>query len=238
MSEDDRNTTPADRDSAKTAHENPKPHKMRPTERNREIMAAADLKRHKNIAWIFEWAWFFLMLTRFVFWHEIYEELFICALLLDAVLLITGVMLLVHKLVPLRRAREHAFQILAILLILWSYFSWGPLIGTAFKLKRNEAHYQATVDSILKTNDYAVDSPTIWVDKGPPVRIAFPWGGITDNWFGIVYDPTGEVLKANQIEIGGENWHNPKFEPVKKLFGGDMHAAQHMWGHWYYCVFT
>jgi hypothetical protein len=32
------------------------------------------------------------------------------------------------------------------------------------------------------------------IDEDPPVRVAFVWYEILDNWTGIVYDPTGAVL--------------------------------------------
>jgi hypothetical protein len=60
------------------------------------------------------------------------------------------------------------------------------------------------------------------VDQGPPVRVAFVWGGILDNWQGIVYDPTGVVLT----------------EKGHLLFGGDLIHARHLWKDWYYCAFT
>jgi hypothetical protein len=43
-----------------------------------------------------------------------------------------------------------------------------------------------------------------------------------DNWFGIVYDPTGIVLT----------------EKGRLLFGGDLVRAERLWKDWYYCGFT
>ena len=68
------------------------------------------------------------------------------------------------------------------------------------------------------------------VDPGPPVRLAFSWGGgILDNWYGIVFDPTGNVLKVNDATQARQ---------VSMLFGGRMTYAEHVWGPWYFCSFT
>ena len=34
------------------------------------------------------------------------------------------------------------------------------------------------------------------VDDGPPVRVAFPKGGLIDNWWGVIYDPSDAVAEA------------------------------------------
>ncbi len=77
-----------------------------------------------------------------------------------------------------------------------------------------------------------------WIDAGPPVRVALIWAGFLDNWVGIIYDPTGEVLKSNDLKRDYSNWNDPKLAPVKELFGGDMQSAEHLWGDWYFCGFT
>jgi hypothetical protein len=74
------------------------------------------------------------------------------------------------------------------------------------------------------------------VDPGPPVRVAFPWpGGITDNWCGVVHDPTGDVLQVNTMELWTPQWRNHR---VTLLFGGDMVSCEHVDGPYHYCCFT
>lgn len=53
-----------------------------------------------------------------------------------------------------------------------------------------------------------------------------------------MYDPTGEVLKANRFKADWSNWNDPELASVKDLFGGDLRQARHLWGSWYYCAFT
>ncbi len=54
--------------------------------------------------------------------------------------------------------------------------------------------------------------------------IIFSWGGLLDNWEGIVYDPTKTIEMAPQRN--------------RRAFGGDMVYARNLWGPWYYCSFT
>lgn len=77
------------------------------------------------------------------------------------------------------------------------------------------------------------------VDPGPPVRVAVSWGGILDNWRGLVHDPTGEAMKAKRLDL--ETWSNrgdPDDASVAGLFGGTLVRARHLEGDWYLCWFT
>jgi hypothetical protein len=46
--------------------------------------------------------------------------------------------------------------------------------------------------------------------------------GVTDNWVGLVYDATGEVLRAREFRPVWSNWDDPKLSHVRDLFGGSM----------------
>ena len=77
------------------------------------------------------------------------------------------------------------------------------------------------------------------IDPGPPVRIAFYWQrGVIDNWVGLVYDPTGKVIKANKFKSDWSNWGDASLAEVKGLFGGDLRRAKRMSKNWYLCWFT
>lgn len=69
------------------------------------------------------------------------------------------------------------------------------------------------------------------------VRVAFPEpGGMLDNYTALVYDPTGLVMKAN--DVGPHDLHDAKHAAYVKLFGGDMISARPLGGGWYRCGFT
>jgi hypothetical protein len=76
------------------------------------------------------------------------------------------------------------------------------------------------------------------IDQGPPVRIAFVWGGHLDNWYGVVYDPTGKVLEATKSGISWLSWNDHSFTNVKKLFGSGLISAEHLTDSWYFCDFN
>ena len=84
----------------------------------------------------------------------------------------------------------------------------------------------------------------------PAMRVSFSWGGIIDNWRGIIYDPTNElstIAENNQIHInsGDRNSLTPADEEyiketteLKLLFGGVIYKVKKMGNNWYLCWFT
>jgi ABC-type transport system involved in multi-copper enzyme maturation permease subunit len=73
------------------------------------------------------------------------------------------------------------------------------------------------------------------VEVNPNVRVAFPLGGILDNWEAIIYDPSGEVLQAKGFTNGGKFTAPDK---IKKIFGGDLVSCKAIYGNFYRCRFT
>jgi hypothetical protein len=77
------------------------------------------------------------------------------------------------------------------------------------------------------------------IEPGTPLRVAFVQpGSLLDNWEAIVYDPSGEVLKASRFKSDLSNFDDPDLQSVKKLFGGDLSGVEPLGGHWYWCSFT
>ena len=103
----------------------------------------------------------------------------------------------------------------------------------------NRSHYEPIIEKAR------VDRNAAWfdehrgvtysVDLGPPVRVAFNPEGMLDNWSGIIFDPTGEVMKADGFDASG-NFRAP--EKVTKLFGGDLVSCRHLLDDYYACSFT
>ena len=115
--------------------------------------------------------------------------------------------------------------------------------GVRFALQR--ASYEEKVRIILQAKAEGRDveklniSDFAYLDDGPPVRVSFFWfRGVTDNWVGLVFDPTDEVMKANQFKRDWSNWNDPNLQGIKRLFDGDLYYAEHLSGHWYLCGFT
>ena len=109
----------------------------------------------------------------------------------------------------------------------------------------HRASYEEKVRIILQAKAEGHDveklkiSGLAHVDDGPPVRVAFFWfRGVTDNWVGLVFDPTGDVMKVNQLRAEKLKWNDPRFQGINMMFGGELYHAEHLSGPWYLCGFT
>jgi len=81
------------------------------------------------------------------------------------------------------------------------------------------------------------DGITFMLDAGPPRRVAFPMpGGFLDNWSGVIYDPTGEVMLADGFDPETGEFAAP--ERITKLFYGDIVSCRHVLDSFYNCSFT
>jgi hypothetical protein len=77
---------------------------------------------------------------------------------------------------------------------------------------------------------------TYVADYATPRRVAFEPSEFLDNWSGIVWDPTHEVMKADGFDTKTGRFHAP--ERITKLFGGDLVACRRLGGDWFDCSFT
>ncbi|MEA3038187.1 MAG: hypothetical protein QOE79_700 [Sphingomonadales bacterium] len=68
------------------------------------------------------------------------------------------------------------------------------------------------------------------------MRVAFDPEGIFDNWDGIVFDPTGEVMSARGFDPVTGKFAAP--DKITKLFGGDLLGCSRLSGAYYACAFT
>ena len=158
--------------------------------------------------------WLLAALCRFALFFEIRQAI---GVFLDwapgLLLLATGATLVVAWLVQaiVRRPRRPLFLLPAVALagvmvLLWG-LRLGPRIGVAARLWRLEKEYLEVI-AVVRNNP-AADPPDcrdpVKVEPGPPLRVAFSWGGLLDNWTGIVHDPGGGVLAANDTESPGRD---------------------------------
>ena len=116
----------------------------------------------------------------------------------------------------------------------------GDEFQFARRFARLKPQYEAIVAQVVAAPDVRGESAGVPfdVDAGPPRRVAFPQpGGITDNWEGVVWDPTGVVRSATgwRDRIPGRYSATPE---AKRLFGGDLLACRHVVDHFYRCWFT
>ena len=182
--------------------------------------------------------------------------LFLILLLGTAVVGVVGVLFLILFVQGVSLARRHDISwqrklvavvaspvllsalVFTSLPILWS----GAYVGVYGKLLLNHSEYEL----IVRQNNVQIGGEPIQslsvengieyeIDSGPPVRFAFEPDGILDNWSGIVYDPSGDVMLADGFDSKGK-FRAP--DRVTKLFGGDLVSCSHFFGHYYRCGFT
>lgn len=135
-------------------------------------------------------------------------------------------------------------MLLTALLAAWPALAAGSFSGTWTRLMVNRGHYKAIIAKAVRGEHspsetspaYEEDGGVIYVvDRGPPVRVAFNPEGMLDNWSGIVFDPTREVMLADGFDDEG------KFlapERITKLFHGDLMGCRRLWGDYFHCSFT
>jgi hypothetical protein len=120
-------------------------------------------------------------------------------------------------------------------LCVWVY---GQRLGTLARFHALKPRYESVVAALADGRDPGI-RVAHRVEQGPPLRVAFPWpGGILDNWCGVVYDPSGLVMKARPLKPDLSSLGAPDLQKVRALFGGDLFYCEPLGGNWYFCSFT
>lgn len=111
----------------------------------------------------------------------------------------------------------------------------------SYRFNRDLPKYEEIIrDLDVESESFVMkDEISFRIDNGPPLRIAFVQpGGLLDNWEGVVFDPTGEVLKAQGwVENSGRQAFSAP-DHIVRLFGGDIVSCKPIQGHYYRCWFT
>ena len=125
------------------------------------------------------------------------------------------------------------------ILLAWPLLVAGGFVGDMARLTMNRSQYEAIIAKARSDHEAAWFAEqrgiTYSVDLGPPIRVAFNPEGMLDNWSGIIFDPTGEVMIADGFEANGK-FRAP--ERITKLFGGDLVSCRHLLDDFYACSFT
>ncbi len=118
-----------------------------------------------------------------------------------------------------------------------SVISVAALAGVPNQLKlrvtlaANEGRYLKTIDEVRKSPDTWNDAHAnarVRIDQtGGTLRVGFDMGnGMIDDFWYIVHDPSGEIMKVN---VPGTNEKDP--------FEGVVGSARHLRGPWYFAIF-
>jgi energy-coupling factor transporter transmembrane protein EcfT len=188
--------------------------------------------------------WAVFIATLIVCWYDFNNPLDFSGPMLIALCLIAGALLSVFWLITAWKDRVWRAPAVALLLmgvLTYGFLTESERLGLYAKFYLNKWSYESKVAEIIQLSGNKSVSEindqlkACYVDPGPPIRVAFVWDGIIDNWYGPVYDPSGKVLEANKFK---SNWDDPSLAGIKKLFGGDMVGCRHLTGPWYFCSFT
>ncbi len=116
----------------------------------------------------------------------------------------------------------------------------GSYTGDMSRLLIEHDEYEAIIAEVRANPEQAwfeeSRGVTYSVDLGPPIRLAFNPAGLLDNWSGIIYDPTGEMMLADGFDPETGRFRAP--DRITKLFGGDLVGCRHLWSDYYTCSFT
>lgn len=203
--------------------------------------ATADGRTTRRIEWILIGVWAVLALVLDVFWSDLYDRLWVIALLFPLALWLGGLWLTWS--IAARGFRERAWT--PAVLLLAAMVAMGTVQGVFGREIGIFARFQALKPGYLKVVR-AIDAgeapphgTRCIVEKGPPIRVAFPWpGGMMDNWCGVVYDPSGLLRKASRFKPDPAGVGDPAQREVRGWFGGDLYRCEPLGGDWYFCCFT
>jgi len=134
--------------------------------------------------------------------------------------------------------RTGAVLLAAALLGLFCYGGSAARLARFCALKSGyEAIVNEAEQGLTDRGGISLGRSDFFIDENRPVRVAFPWTGIVDNWCGVVFDPTDELSRF--CGDAGRDSHGFLKEPaLRRLFGGDMIYCERLEKGWYFCWFT
>lgn len=172
-----------------------------------------------RLTWVFLAIWIAFTVT--FYWLDIFSLLLFLPV---ALLGIVATMLSVIAAVRSRDRRAYWASGVAVLVMATWVVVPTRAIGAYARALVESPRYAAAVKQLSAGDTPAcLAAKTCYLDQGPPRRLAFSYGGIVDNWVGVIYDPEDRIVNA------------PAF---RSLFGDTLVGCDRLWGHYYFCGFT
>ena len=198
-----------------------------------------------------------LTIIRFLFHTEIYNSLWLFERLIDGLIISLSVFCCFKLTKIIIRNRDLIMILSLVGLLLVGVISYGTNfttdLGDKLRFLRYEKKYVQIIEKIKTkkiSSNGSVNGISYDTEVDPAMRVSFSWGGILDNWKGIIYDPTNELSKIaenNQIHINSgerkqltpdEERYIKETAELKLLFGGVIYKVKKMGNNWYLCWFT
>ena len=198
-----------------------------------------------------------LIISRFLFHTEMYNNLWVARRLIDAFIIYLSISCC-YKLTKLIFHNRNPMTIASLVGLLFvGVISYGTNfttdLGDKLRFNRYKKEYVEIIDKI-KLNEVSAKGKFEGInydsETNKLTRFSFSWGGLLDNWKGIVYDPTNQLSKIaenNGIHINSikgkpltpaEKQHIKETTELKMLFGGVIYKVKKMRDNWYLCWFT
>ena len=189
-----------------------------------------------------------LVLLRSVFHHDLIINLWIFIWAVDALILSLAAISIFQLIIAIRKKRHPRSGILLAALIVCGSVSYGTDIlkdlGLQLRFYRFQQAYSEIVAE-LQSGSIAQTGEHLGIayksENEPDFRVAFSWSGIIDNWYGVIYDPSGKIMRCNKSDppFSGQNPSaDEELEKISMIFGGVIYKAEHLGGNWYLGWFT
>ena len=190
------------------------------------------------------------ILLRFLFHHDLIINLWILVWAIDAVIIGLGLISIIQLIIILRKKRNRSAAIVLCALLAIGGISYGTDLikdlGLRLRFQRLKPTYSEIIEK-LSSGKIPGEGNYLGTryesETDPDLKVSFSWGGIVDNWYGIIYDPSGKIMQINKSEpFKGRDPGSPKvakeLEKIRMVFGGALYKAEKLGDHWYLCWFT
>ena len=170
--------------------------------------------------------------------------------IIDAIIIGLGLISIVQLIIILRKKRNRSATIVLCALLAIGGISYGTDLikdlGLRLKFQRLKPAYSEIIEK-LSSGKIPGEGNYLGAryesETDPDLRVSFSWGGIVNNWYGIIYDPSGKIMQINKSEpFKGRDPSSPKvdkeLEKIRMVFGGVLYKAERLGDHWYLCWFT
>ena len=167
----------------------------------------------------------------------------------DALILSLAAISIFQLIIAIRKKRHPRSGILLAALIVSGSVSYGTDIlkdlGLQLRFYRFQKEYSEIVAE-LQSGSIAQTGEHLGIayrsENEPDFRVAFSWAGIIDNWYGVIYDPSGKIMRCNESEpsllpVQGSS-DEKELHQIRMIFGGMLYKAEHLGDHWYLGWFT
>ncbi len=191
------------------------------------------------------------ILLRFLFHHDLIISLWILVWAIDAIIIGLGLISVIQLIIILRKKRNRFAAVLLCALLAIGGISYGTDLikdlGLRLRFHRLKPAYSEIVEKI-NSGEMTEKGTHLGIsyksETDPVFRASFSWAGMIDNWYGIIYDPSGKIMRVNEPDPRFQSQDpstakvDEELRKIRMIFGGVLYKAEKLSNHWYLCWFT